>query len=467
MGRTICLVTYELAPVNRGGAGVLISALAEALALAGNRVHVLADIPESEVEEYRRFLRERGVGGIAAHALASIVPEAPHASTIFQAKSAHFRAGIYTLAEKVRFDLVEFFEYAGAAFDTLALRTHDDVLASSVVAVRIHGSLGMIDHAEGVQPVGLDRHAMYRMEAWAMRLADVVIAPLRSIAHQYQQIYGLRSDRLVICPPPMEMLLAELGRPGERTLESEQVLFYGKLQKVKGCEVFVDASVILAAGRPSLRFLMVGADTNGGPGGKSMQQHLLSRIPESIRDRFQFVSHIPRTQLPSVAASAYCAVVPSRSESFCLAAHELLRVGCPLILSDIAAFSDAFPDRERCLKFDGSAESLAACVERLFLDPELAQRLAASGRDVRYPDTAGAYSAMPSEVRTPQWESADFARREVAALGEWAARTERLYETERQIRDSPFWKLVRTADMLREHARDPMRGLVEFIRADT
>src|SRR6267378_7338237 len=137
MARTVCLVTYELAPVNRGGAGVLISALAETLARAGNRVHVLADIPEREVEEYRRLLRERGVAGIAAHSLRSIVSEVPRASTIFQTKSAQFRAGLYAIAEKVRLDLVEFFEYAGAAFDTLALRTHDDVLASTVVAVRI------------------------------------------------------------------------------------------------------------------------------------------------------------------------------------------------------------------------------------------------------------------------------------------------------------------------------------------
>ena len=61
MARTICLVTYELAPVNRGGAGVLISALAEALAHAGNRVVVLADIPQGEIEEYRKILMQRGV----------------------------------------------------------------------------------------------------------------------------------------------------------------------------------------------------------------------------------------------------------------------------------------------------------------------------------------------------------------------------------------------------------------------
>jgi len=350
------------------------------------------------------------------------------------------------------------------SFDTLALRTHDDLLASTIIAVRIHGSLGMIDYAEGVQPVGLDRHAMYRMEAWAMRLADVVIAPVRSIADQYQQIYGLRPDRFVICPPPMEMLLADIGGPTERAAESHRVLFYGKLQTVKGCEVFVDACVILARFRQTVRFSMVGADTNGAPGGTSMQRHLLRRIPDGIRDRFQFVSHVPRTQLRSLAASAFCAVVPSRSESFCLAAHELLRVGCPLILSDIPAFRDAFPDRERCLKFAGTAESLAACVERLFLDPELARALALSGREVSYPDTVAAYSAMPRELQAPPWEISDFARREVISLGEWAARAEHLIEMEREILGSPLWKLARTASALREGARAPLRKLVDLSR---
>ncbi len=461
MAKTICLVTYELAPVNRGGAGVVIAALAEALAAAGNTVHVLADIPPEEVARYAEILRQRGIEGVTAHALVEVEPSAPGGSTIFQAKSAHFRAGLYRLASRIHFDLVEFFEYAGPAFDTVTLRADDDALSGTELAVRIHGSLGMIDQVEGAVHVSTERHAMYRMEEWALRLADAVIAPIESIGEQYRQIYGFDLARMRLCPPPMEALLKELGQPAEHDASATDVVFYGKLQAVKGCEVFVDAAVLLADARPQLGFALVGPDTHDAHG--SMRAQLEARIPEPLRPRFHFVPFIQRSQLRELASRALCAVVPSRAESFCLAAHELHRVGAPLVVSDVTAFRDVFTHGQNCLKFDGSATQLAVQIERLAIDAELARRLALSGRSMHYPDVASIY-AEPPRGRNRQPDAACFARREVASLGFWAAehsrRHERLAQLER-YEGSPGRRLVVAAGALRDRVRRPVQNLVK------
>lgn len=461
MAKTICLVTYELAPINRGGAGVVISALAEALAAAGNTVHVLADMPPGEVAQYAERLRQRGVERITAHAVVDLAPVAPGGSTIFQAKSAHFRAALYQLAAKVHFDLVEFFEYVGPAFDTLTLREPDDVLVDTTVAVRIHGSMGMIDQMEGAVHVSTKRHTMYRLEEWALRLADRVFAPLESIGAQYRQIYGFDPARMSVCPPPMEALLAEVGQPVERDEEPTDVLFYGKLQAIKGCEVFVDAAVLVAESRPQLRFALVGPDTHDAHG--SMRARLEARIPERLRSRFRFVPFIQRSQLRQLATGALCAVVPSRAESLCLAAHELHRVGAPLVLNDVTAFTGVFVHEQNCLKFEGSPTQLAVQIERLALDAQLSRRLAASGRAMRYPEVAPLY-AEPASERNHQPDAACFARREVASLGFWAAehlrRHERLGQLERN-ESSRGWRLVVATNELRDKVRGPVRKLVK------
>ncbi len=466
MGKTICLVTYELAPVNRGGAGVVIASLAEALASAGHEVHLLADMPEKELARYREIVAAKGHRTIFVHQLETLAPVPAGSTTIYGAKSGQFRDAIYALAKRVSFDLVEFFEYAGSAFETLVRRTPHDALAHTEIVVRIHGSLGMIDQVEGNAHVSTDRHAMYRMEEWALRLADTVIAPLRGVGNQYQQIYGFDPARLRVCPPPMEQLLAEIGRPVARDSELNEVVFYGKLQSVKGCETFVDAGLLLTEGRPNLRFVLVGPDTNDAEG-HSMRARLDSLIPERWRGRFRFVSHIHRSELGALVSRAVCAVVPSKAESFCLAAHELHRVGAPLVLSDVPAFRDAFTAEQSCLFFDGTATNLAVQIERLARHPDLARKLGDSGNDMHYPDLATMYE-LDKPALNEMSHAAAFASREVGSLGFWGVehsrRHNRLTELERAIEGgsaSAAWRFAKS--VVPDSVRQPMRQMVNRI----
>lgn len=462
MRKSICFVTYELAPVNRGGAGVVIAALAEALAVAGNDVHVLADMPKTELAQYAALLKERGITGVTVHCLSELVPRAPEGLTIFAAKSAQFRKGLYALAAKIDFDQIEFFEYAGVGFETLVHRKPNDDLKNTEIAVRIHGSLSMIDQAEGANHVSTERHVMYRMEDWAMRLADVVIAPLKAVGDQYQQIYGFDPARIRVCPPPMETLLAPVGRAEPRDSTPEDVLFYGKLQSVKGCETFVDAALLIAEVRPHLRFVLVGPDTTSAEG-HSMRAHLDGVIPPALHSRFRFVPFIQRTQLAGLAARALCAVVPSKAESFCLAAHELHRVGAPLIVSDVPAFRDAFHAGDTCLMFDGTATDLAVQIEHLLLHPKLTLQLSKAGERMKYADVALIYAGKKA-TRNVMPHAVEFARREVESLGSWAAehnrRHEQLNHLEREQARSPIAKTIRLGDRVQRPVKQLVKRLL-------
>ena len=101
-------------------------------------------------------------------------------------KSTQWAHGVKAVYNIAPFDLVEFFEYAGAAFELINCRS--EYLPQEVkIVVRIHGSLMLIDLASDMllhkqkmsslsnsfQPL---RQRMYFMEKFSLQNADLIIA---------------------------------------------------------------------------------------------------------------------------------------------------------------------------------------------------------------------------------------------------------------------------------------------------
>jgi len=113
-------------------------------------------------------------------------------------------------------------------------------------------------------------------------------------------------------------------------------------------------------------------------------------IPQRLAHAFEFVPSIHRNDLPRLCRNVQAAVVPSRFESFCLAAHELRSVGVPLVVSAIPAFADYFSEQTGCLTFNGTSNSLKTAMERLTFEPGLAESLASRPGPL-YPSMIRAY----------------------------------------------------------------------------
>ena len=386
--------TYELAPVNPGGAGVLIAGAIRALSWAGYRVTVLCDFPEPEVEEARRLLSGENLspGTVKVTSVARWLEKPVYQTglSLFESKSNAFALALEALHRREPIDLIEFPEYAGMALATLRCRLVGSSLAVVPVAIRIHGAMELIDQAEAVQNADRDRLQMYRMERAALQLADYVFAPSRSIGEFYRIAYGL-ADKLLVSPPPIQNLIWGLGRT-ERCADPNYFLFYGKLQEVKGCDLFLEAAVALLADHPerNWRFTLVGSDTPCFGHGQPMSKCLEPLIPQRLAHAFEFVPSIHRNDLPRLCRNVQAAVVPSRFESFCLAAHELRSVGVPLVVSAIPAFADYFSEQTGCLTFNGTSNSLKTAMERLTFEPGLAESLASRPGPL-YPSMIRAY----------------------------------------------------------------------------
>ncbi len=398
LNKHLVFPTYELHPFNPGGAGVFLSGAVRLLAREGYHVTVLCDFAQAEVEAARKqfALEPFGDGRVDVVALSEVDGRPAPEGSIYAFNASRFAAGLAALNERTPIDFVEFPEYAGLGVATLR-RHRSGALSETIVAVRLHGSLEFIDRAEGLEP-DAERRTMWGLEHEGLELADLLLTPSRSLGEFYRRTHALDRSRFVVSPPPMEELLQGFTPP-PRLPDPAHFLFFGKLQEVKGCVQFAEAMSSLLAREPARGWhaTFIGRDTFCVRHQCATRECLGRAIPENFREHFSFIPSIDRLELGKQVRRVVAAVVPSRFETFCLAAHELRALGLPLIVPQHPAFADWLNEHTGCVTYDGSANGLANAMLHVREDAELRLRLELAPGP-RYPPFTDAYRQVLNGV---------------------------------------------------------------------
>lgn len=401
----IAFVTYELSPGTPGGAGVLISSLAESFLSRGDSVTILAHMDANAIAAWVNHMTARGweVGAgkqLTVYSVPVLASEPVLAASACSPQNIFLRrAGIFAIAAQLAysaepFDAIEVFEYTGAAFELLRrlnewrrAEARGETTASPPylpphvpIFVRLHGSLQLIHQAEGVLPdderpqpckvTDDERPAWplaYLMERYSLMTAHVLLAQSASMFRIYADAYGLDEDRILIAPPPMTHILAEItryrGPPPVATASSSsqlRLLVYGRVARMKGAETIAAAASSIQAGLSSgetLHLSFVGIDWACPLHRKLTSDCVRALLPPSIS--VSFGPPVNRTGLPALAATMHGAIIASEFETYGLSAHELAAAGLPLIISDIPAFREFFTALNSYVFRAGDADSLA------------------------------------------------------------------------------------------------------------
>ena len=132
-------------------------------------------------------------------------------------------------------------------------------------------------------------------------------------------------------------------------------------------------------------------------GGRAWAMHspedLLRQATPAVRASVRHIGYVPRRDLPAVYAGAAAFVFPSLAEGFGLPVAEALAAGAPVVASDQVPLRDL--GRVALLSPAGDALLLAANLNRILRDDELALRLRREGREF-----ASAYTWEKSAAAT-------------------------------------------------------------------
>jgi glycosyltransferase involved in cell wall biosynthesis len=379
-------VSYELHPITPGGVGVYLHHAATDLLLAGHQVSILLDIPRSDfstllASSANLFPNSHLLGLYCASDFTQVHPISPsHFPDEAMYKSLLFSVALSHIHREHPVDICEFFDYCGPAYQSLMDRCLNPSSYPRRISIRLHSTTELIIDATHA-PVNSARAVHFGLERASLQLADCIISPGREFFKQsVLPLYPFLEKKCIFhCPPPF----SRLGTIDNSKARKKNILFIGRLSKVKGAELFVAAATELLRSQNTEtfkgKFIVVGPEEHVTEG--FTVNELLALIPEDLRDRFVFTGAKKHIEILELLNDALFVVFANKVESFCYAAHEVHKAGVAVILRDIPAFRDHFKDGEEALFFDGRSVDL--CKQMLYLlnAETVRQTLAVNGRD--------------------------------------------------------------------------------------
>ncbi|HEY5222174.1 MAG TPA: glycosyltransferase family 1 protein [Microbacteriaceae bacterium] len=255
---------------------------------------------------------------------------------------------------------------------------HDRLNGTGQVAVTIHDAVPWAHTGAFRSSSSGWRKAMARR---AQKHADAIIVPTHAVARQLDEVLDFGDRIRVIAgavgstlrvPSDADARARDLGLPGQ------YVLAIGSLKPRKALGSLIQAmSLPGAAGLP---LVVVGPEESHGQRVSSAAME--AGLPEG---RVIVLGHLDDGDLSVVLDRASVFVYPSLAEGFGLPILEAFRFGTPVIHSDDAALLEVSGGAgiavERASSGSSYPERLAAAIERVLSDRELADRLSVYGQD--------------------------------------------------------------------------------------
>jgi glycosyltransferase involved in cell wall biosynthesis len=399
VANSVCIVTNEVFPIDKGGIGRLTYnfAVNNAGAVHAADLHLL--LP-AKLRAQSRIVESAFEGLATIHYCPETLESFGSLGRLMQASGAkealnshmiesfRYYAGLVDAQNSIghEFDLVEFPDFGGWSVVSIAARRAGVAFQSTRFVVRLHSSLGLIVDNEPFAHEPSDwMAAICDLEYQGLRDADMAVAHLPSIAELNSKRFASPAEwlkKIRVEMPPIVLSEEETAAFAEHREREElpapprNFLFSARLQPFKRPDLFIRAAV---------RFLDEHQDADNvfqisSYGWDDNYIDWLKRlVPERCERSILFLEGPTQRERADLILDNIL-VIPSDFESCCLLAYEGRMLGVKLILNRKCLAFGAEPTRWRegqdCLFFEGDFISLASAMEQaLQWTPEPAQPL--------------------------------------------------------------------------------------------
>ena len=372
----IAQVSYHTNPVaplggrHTGGMNVYVSELSRELARRGHHVDLFTrrDGERPEVTALAPGLRlvQLSAGPPAPLEKALLTPFVP----AFVAEMARFTAN-----EGETYDLVHSHYWQGIAAGEPFARAQG---APHLVMFHTLGEVknrARVSEEEPGERIGRERE-----------LAASADAIITASGHEHDLLaryYDADPARMVSIPCGID---TDLFRPRDRDecrreldIEADRpvLLWVGRLEKLKGVDILIDA--VAQLDEPDVLLLVVGGDEHG----QVLRAELEAQAQEAgLGGNIRFTGAVPHEELPAWYSAADVCVVPSYYESFGLVAVEAMACGTPVVASRVGGLVSTVTDGVNGYLIPWRCpEPFAEKLEVLIRNPELRANFARSARE--------------------------------------------------------------------------------------
>lgn len=375
---------YPPAPYLPGGIGSYVRQMCEALAEAGETVHVIGQ----RWPGAPRLRELRHSGRLVVHRVALDDPmpaadpfgprpprgavQAAMLASAFPSEAFAWQAALLAeqLVEDEGIDVIEAQEWeAPLACFQLRRAAGLGPARRPPCIVHLHSSTASIFRANGWDPRVADHDPAVALEAYSIVQAEALLAPSQFIADEIEARHGLPPGAVHVIPYPLGP-----GAPLQRADEAwarPEVLHVGRLEGRKGVHEWAAAVAEVGREEPALRAVFAGGDTPlHATGEGSVRQALQAALPAAARAQLRFHGNLDAAALQALRARCGLAVVPSRWENFPYSCMEAMASGLPVIVSPQGGMREMVVDGESgWIAPQGSPAGLAEALRRALACP--------------------------------------------------------------------------------------------------
>jgi glycogen(starch) synthase len=363
----IAYISYELPPdIPKGGIGTYTLQAAALMQAAGHEVSIFCGSPSRSVYEQ--------AAGVDIYRVLCTSPDDFTEKVLPIFREAHTSKA---------FDLIECPEIHGngrlikQSFPQLSLivRLHGpDFLVESLkktytsFAVKARYRLGAIRRGVFTKKLNSYNKASDNDLAFAST-ADQISAPSDSIKQWAMKQWGISDEKITVLPNPFtapEMLSANEVHTGI----AKEILFFGRLNVLKGTVNFTKAMKIILQKFSEMRVTIIGDDAPG-PYREPSMKHWMQKELQNYAGRISFYEGMDQESLYKHIGAADIVVLPSLFETFSYTCAEAMAAGKAIIGSSAGGMKELLSDGAGIAVDPYDADAIAAATEKLITDDGL------------------------------------------------------------------------------------------------
>jgi glycosyltransferase involved in cell wall biosynthesis len=377
---TIAFVTYEFPPdTGKGGIGTYTAQVAGLLSGMGAAVHVFAgtlSANNSTTENGYRVHRVQASDGNSFKTL--VVP-------------------IFKTAHALRpFDIIECPEinsnawYIRQEFPLIPLivRLHaPDYLVESLKKTyysfftKLRFALGAL--RRGKIDLGFWRSYNYSKDPdYRFTLsADAVSTPSITMKNWVVKNWKILPGKIAVISNPFTPSKAMLAISSDNQKDRKQIIFFGRLNVLKGLVNATYAMKRILHDYPQSDFIVVGNDAEGPKPNISMKRWMQQQLNTSI-DRVHFYKGFDYEKLPDILREASIVLLPSLFESFSYTCAEAMAAGKAVIGSKNTGMEDLMENEKTGILINPySVRQIYDSLRRLLDQPEICAAIGKAARE--------------------------------------------------------------------------------------
>ena len=216
----------------------------------------------------------------------------------------------------------------------------------------------------------------FKIDYWAFRLADLILADTQAHKDYFCQRYGLPSNKVDVLPVGFDDELFRLSVAAEKE-NRFTVLFFGSFLPLHGVDCILEAANIISSREPSIQFRLIGSGQT-----LLLAENLASELGLG---NVIFEDWLPLSELPQkIASSDICLGIFGRTEKARrVVPHKIFQAMSmrkPVITSRTPAVEEFFSHRENIFLIQESrSDLLAQAILELKRDEDLREGIAERG----------------------------------------------------------------------------------------